>query len=76
MGDVHKLQLVEVGDNFRFEADDVLRRAMGQELTNLVVICEHPCGHVTVGGMASAGQAVILMHRAIAEICGIGGHDD
>jgi len=76
MGDVHKLQLVEVGENFVFPPDEILKQAKGQGFANVVVIGECDCGALCVSGAKNAGEAMILLHRAMAQICGIGGEHD
>lgn len=61
-----KLELVEVGEDYRFEPDVLLEAAKGQGFTNLVIIGEMPDDDATlwVSSMANAGQALILMERA------------
>lgn len=70
MGDLHKLQLVEVGENFVFDPDAILEAAKGQGFVNVVVIGECECGAVYTTGAKNAGEALILMERAKMQIVG------
>lgn len=65
---VHKLQLVEVGEGFRFEADEILEAAKGQGLVNVVIVGELPDGELWVSGASNAGLVMILMERAKLQI--------
>lgn len=71
MGEVRKLELVTVGEGFRFDPDDLLEAGKGQGFTNLVILGELPDDDdVYVAGMANAGEALILMERAKLQIIG------
>lgn len=71
MSNVTKLELVTVGEGFRFDPDELLEAAKGQGFTNLVILGELPDGDdVWVSGMANAGEAMILMERAKLQIVG------
>lgn len=61
---VHKLQLVEVGEDFRFEPDAILEAAKGQDFARVAVIGELPDGTVWVSGSANAGETLVLMELA------------
>lgn len=65
---VHKLELVEVGENFRFEADAILDAAKGQGLRNVVIVGELPDGDLWLSSASGAGVAMILMERAKLQI--------
>lgn len=64
MGDVHKFTPVEVGENHRFDPDEILAEAQGQGFTNLVILGELPDGEMYVAGMANAGESLIMIERA------------
>lgn len=64
MPDVKKLELVVVGENFRFDPDALLEAAKGQDFTNLVILGRMPDGEVWVSGMANVGDALVLMEHA------------
>lgn len=68
---VHHLELVSVGDGFRFDPDEVLEAAKGEGFSNLVLIGERENGDIYLAGMANAGEAVILMEKA--KVCIIQG---
>jgi hypothetical protein len=61
---VVKLEVVEVGEGFRFEADEILSGAMGQEFACLAIIGELSDGKIWVSGTANAGETLILLERA------------
>lgn len=59
----------EVGDGYRFEADQILEGAKGCKFTNLVIIGEIEGEEdLYIGGMASAGESMILIERAKMDI--------
>jgi len=61
----------EVGDGYRFEADESLEAAKGYKFTNLVIIGEiEDEEDLYIGGMASAGESMILIERAKMDIIG------
>lgn len=61
---VTKLQLVEVGENFRFDPDDILEKAKGRGFTKVAVIAQNPDGTTWISGSANAGETLILMELA------------
>lgn len=61
---VRRLELVEVGENHRFDPDEILEAAKGQGFTNLVILGELPDGETYVAGMANAGESLIMIERA------------
>lgn len=61
---VAKLELVEVGEGFRFDPDELLEAAKGQGFTRLVILAENPDGTLWVSGSANAGETVILIELA------------
>jgi hypothetical protein len=68
---VTKLEVVTVGEGFRFDPDVILEAAKGQGFTNLVIIGEMPDDdELYVAGMANAGESLILMERAKLKIIG------
>ncbi len=64
MSNVTKLELVEVGDGFRFEADQILDGAKGQPFTVISIIGQLEDGIMWVSGSANAGETMILLERA------------
>lgn len=68
MGTVHKLELVEVGEDFRFDPDVILDAAKGQGLLNVAFVGELPDGDLWVSSASGAGVAMILMERAKLQI--------
>lgn len=67
-GTVTKLELVEVGEGFRFDPDDLLEAAKGQGFTRLAILGENPDGTLWVSGSANAGETVILIELAKHQI--------
>lgn len=64
MGDVVKLQLVEVGENFRFDAEHILDAAKEQKFERLMVLGELEDGAIYVGGTANLGETLVLIEKA------------
>lgn len=65
---VHKLELVEVGEDFRFDPDAILEAAKGKDFARVSVIGELPDGSIWVSGSANAGETIILMEMAKHQI--------
>lgn len=61
---VQKLEVVSVGDGYRFDADRILEEAKGREFAKVVVIGELPDGEIWISGSANAGESLILMKWA------------
>lgn len=61
---VVKLQLVEVGEGFRFDPDVILEEAKGKGFTRLAVLAETDNGEIYIAGSANAGESLVLMERA------------
>jgi len=61
---VVKLELVEVGEGFRFDPDYLLEAAKGQEFTKLAILAQNPDGTLWVSGTANAGETLILIELA------------
>jgi hypothetical protein len=64
---VSRLELVEVGEGFRFDPDEILEAAKGQGFSSLVIIGEiegGDPGEPWVSGTANAGETMILLERA------------
>ena len=64
MSNVVELKLVEVGENFRFEADKLLDAAKGQQFAKLAIIGENPDGTLWLSGTSNAGETLILLKWA------------
>ncbi|WP_273794915.1 hypothetical protein [Brucella intermedia] len=69
MSEVVKLQPVEVGEGFRFDADAILEAAKGKGFTTVAVLGQLEDGSFWVSGSANAGETLILMERAKRQIC-------
>lgn len=64
MGDVVKLNLVEVGENFRFDAGQILDGARERKFNRFALIGELEDGTMYVAGTANAGESLVLLERA------------
>ncbi|RUU80014.1 hypothetical protein [Mesorhizobium sp. M7A.F.Ca.MR.362.00.0.0] len=64
MSNVVKLEPVEVGASFRFDPDQILEEAKGQEFTCLAVLAQTEDGEIWVTGNANVGEILVLMERA------------
>jgi hypothetical protein len=65
---VSKLELVEVGERFRFDADLILEEAKGKPFTRLAVIGQLKGGALHITGNCNAGEALILMEQIKLQI--------
>lgn len=68
MGEVHKLELVSIGENIRIDPDQVLEEAKGHSFDRLVIIGELPDGEIYTAGSANAGESLILLEMAKRQI--------
>lgn len=66
---VVKFQPVEVGENYRFEPDEIVKGALGQPFTKIAILGQLEDGTMWVSGNANAGETVILMERAKHHLC-------
>jgi hypothetical protein len=64
MGKVVKLEPVEIGSNYRFDPDEILEGAKGQEFTNLAILGTLPDGSIWVTGNSNAGEILVMMEMA------------
>lgn len=64
MSNVVKLEPVEVGDGYRFDPDQVLEDAKGQEFSCLAVLGTTPDGEIWITGNANAGEILVMMEMA------------
>lgn len=64
MAEIVKLEPIEVGEGYRFDPDELLEAAKGQNFTRLVIIGETEDGEPWVSGSANAGETLILMEWA------------
>lgn len=53
-----------VGEGYRFDADEILEAAKGQEFTCLAILGETEDGELYVAGNANAGEVLVLMEKA------------
>lgn len=66
---VVKLELVEVGEDFRFDPDFILEAAKGRKFQRLVIIGEiEDEEDLYVAGTANAGESLILIEWAKAQV--------
>lgn len=63
-----KLEPVEIGSNYRFDPDEILDGAKGQEFTNLVILGQLPDGTIWVTGNSNAGEILVMMEMAKHQI--------
>ncbi len=63
-GNVVKFDPVVVGENYRFDPDEILEKAKGRGFTNLAIIADLPDGELWLSGSANAGETLILIERA------------
>jgi hypothetical protein len=64
VSNVVKLEPVEIGESFRFDPDQVLEDAKGQEFTCLAILGQLHDGEIWVPGNANAGEILVLMEQA------------
>lgn len=64
MGDILKFDPVIVGEGYRFDADELLEAAKGQNFTRLAILAEKEGGELWVSGNANAGETLVLMELA------------
>lgn len=64
MGDIVDLKLVEVGENFRFDAEKILDAAKEHKFERLVIIGGLEDGTTYVAGTVNVGEALVLIERA------------
>lgn len=56
--------LQEIGDNYRFDADEMLENAKGQDFTNLLILGQCEDGTLYISGASNAGMALVMMELA------------
>jgi hypothetical protein len=61
---VVKLELVEVGEGFRYDPDELLEAAKGQAFQKLAIVAQKPDGTIWITGSANAGETLILLELA------------
>lgn len=64
------LKVVEVGEDYRFDPDDLLEKAKGQEFTRLAILGELPNGEIWMSGTANAGETFIMIERVKMKLIG------
>lgn len=69
MADVLKFEPRVVGEDYRFEADEILDAAKGRGFTTIAIIGELEDGSIWASGSANAGETLILMEKAKRQIC-------
>lgn len=53
-----------VGDEYRFDPDQVLEDAKGQGFMTLMVLAQNEDGDIWITGNANVGETLVLMERA------------
>lgn len=69
MAEILKLVPNEVGEDYLFDADEILEGAKGQGFTEIVIIGHLEDGDMWISGSANAGETMILMEQAKHFIC-------
>lgn len=64
MSNVVKFEPVEVGEGFRFDPDELLEAAKGQNFSRLAILGETEDGDIWISGSANAGETLVLMEMA------------
>lgn len=64
MGEVRKLELVEVGENHRFDPAEILTSAQGQPFTTMTILGQLEDGTLWVNGDANLGETLVLLEKA------------
>jgi hypothetical protein len=64
MAEVVKLEPVEVGAGYRFEAEKILDAAKSESFDRLAIVGELENGELYVAGTANAGETLILLEKA------------
>lgn len=69
---VVKFEPVVVGDNFRFDPDEILDKAKGRNFKTVLIVAEYEDedgdNRLWVSSSANAGTALILMEHAKRQI--------
>ncbi|PSJ60751.1 hypothetical protein [Pseudaminobacter soli (ex Li et al. 2025)] len=68
MSNVVKFEPIEVGDDFRFDPDEILETAKGQGFQTIAILGQLEDGTFWVSGSANAGETLVLMERAKRQI--------
>lgn len=68
MSNVAKLELLEVGEGFRFDPDEILETAKGQGFQTIAILGQLDDGTTWVSGSANAGETLVLIERAKHQI--------
>ena len=63
MNNVVKLELVQMGEALRFDADQTLEDAKGHDFVTLVVLGELADGSNFISGNCNTGEALITIER-------------
>lgn len=64
MSEVLKFSPKVVGEGFRFDPDQILDGAKGQEFATICVIGHYLGGELWISGSANAGETLILLELA------------
>lgn len=63
MSNVVKLELVEIGADFRFAASDLLEAAKASTFERMAIIGRLENGEMYVAGTANAGETLVLLEQ-------------
>jgi hypothetical protein len=69
MSNVVKLEPVDIGEGYRFDADEMLEANKGAGWTILAIVGEID-GEIVIAGSANAGETMILLEKAKLKIIG------
>lgn len=64
MSNVVNLKLIEVGENFKFEATKLLEAAKSENFERMAIIGRLENGNLYVSGTANAGETFVLLEHA------------
>lgn len=70
MAEVVPFKPVEVGENYRFDPNELLETAKDQGFTTLAIIGQLEDGSIWISGSANAGETLILIEKAKRTIIG------
>lgn len=64
MAEIFKLNTELVGNNYKFDPDEILESAKGKEMVSVIIIGELPDGKLWVSSSDGPGDTLLLMEHA------------
>jgi ligand-binding sensor domain-containing protein len=64
MSKIAKFEPKVVGEGYRFDPDEILESAKGEEFSTVCVIGHYPDGRLWISGSANAGETMMLLELA------------